>query len=370
MRAASFVLFCVLPAASAHAGLYQGSDGSDGACAFGGAVSVPDDGRFDCESVTFTADTVFVPGSTNSPVYLLSQGAVVIPLGIAIRVNGEAGRADQVRSRGGPGGFAGGLSATGSLLPGGGLGPGGGSIGRNAGHARFADDDERRGRYGDNALLSLIGGSGGGGGQTRGGGGGGGALLIASDVSIAVSGSIEAIGGSSLDGGVGSGGAVRLVSPLISGAGTINVGAPSKTGGLAGSVGRIRFDARTPVSTIAVIGDLSQGHNLSAMGGRRSRQSFQFITIDGERVSATTTTLEVPSAQARSIDVTYRLDELFLPSDEGVRVRLSPEHGPPTELHPYINNGPFLMSSKFSVPGGQRAVLEMFTAYTEYQGGS
>jgi hypothetical protein len=201
----------------------------------------------------------FVKNANNTPVYLLSQGDVVIKGRIYISGGGSAG--DRGPGLGGPGGFDGGRRGVDALPPGDGQGPGGGRAGNHsgsntegsAGNGNFINlhgngSTNIGAVYGNAALIPLIGGSGGGGTPGYGGGGGGGAILIASNTRIFLDGAsdgnhfIDATGGEWGTSGAyngGSGGAVKLVAPVITGGIRIYVGNRNGTGG----PGRIRLDA-------------------------------------------------------------------------------------------------------------------------------
>lgn len=229
-----------------------GSDGSYGPLVVTNntVLPIPDQGVFHCTTIEIASGATlsFTPNALNTPVYLLAQSNVVIAG--AITVNGSP---HNVSGRGGPGGFSGGASARPGLPPGDGHGPGGGKAGTTgdsnqkgfSGNGSFGGvhtvtASTNHGRiYGNTLLIPLIGGSGGGGrpdGYT--GGGGGGAILIASDTSIRLSGSIQARGGAGQYFGSGSGGGVRLVAPDINGAG----GSIDARSGNDAWTGRIRLD--------------------------------------------------------------------------------------------------------------------------------
>ena len=162
----------------------------------------------------------------NGPVFWLASGAVQID-GV-IDLDGEDGQGLSptgvpMPTVPGAGGFAGGVKGGPGFGPFGGPGLSGGSQScfRNA----FGG-----GGPGNRFLVPLSGGSGGasGGGDASrvgwGGGAGGGALLIASSVSITVTGTIMANGGDGFSfqcGGGGGGGGLRLVAPIITGTGAL-----------------------------------------------------------------------------------------------------------------------------------------------------
>ena len=107
---------------------------------------------------------------------------------------------------------------------------------------------------GNQFLVPLTGGSGGGGSGAGGdggsGGAGGGAILIASSVSITVTGTITAVGGGGSGGGAGGG--IRLVAPAIAGTGTITAAggvAPDPNCNGAGGVVRLEFFQSTFTGT-------------------------------------------------------------------------------------------------------------------------
>lgn len=207
----------------------------------------------------------------SKPVVWLASGSVTIDGNLDL--SGATGHAyvgtgaPAVPSKAGAGGYPGGIGETTSQTWSTGQGPGApkGS-GAGAGHVvpgQGASVANLNGiAYGNDFLLPLVGGSGGSGGTNpggagnsgSGGGAGGGALLIASSVSIRISGSISADGGSagqstvaSGSGGGGSGGAIRLIAPLIMSTGvSANItalGGPPFGGAGFGSRGRIRLEA-------------------------------------------------------------------------------------------------------------------------------
>jgi hypothetical protein len=187
-----------------------------------------------------------------NPLVFLAQNAVTI--GGTLDLSGEPGPVYvssnvslRVPSTPGAGGFSGGLGSFGSnpAQPGNGPGGGGFSVSSNCQGIPLG------GAFSGNSfLVPLVGGSGGAGGAVASGGAGGGALLIASSVSITVTGSITAQGGVGSSSGSGAGGAIRLVAPTITGTGSLSVvGGPNNYGcngtnnaGGAGS-GVIRLEA-------------------------------------------------------------------------------------------------------------------------------
>ena len=284
------LLAVVLTAQMSLAVFSSGSDGSDGAFSPSADVEValPDDGVLQYTTVDIPAGVTvtFTKNASNTPVKILASGDVTIE-GI-INVSGKNSPSVVVPGEGGPGGYGGGKGGLqisyGVRGEGTGSGGGGGprtdyhafsGCGGGAGYAVAGGaGDTYSGvlapggvggfAYGNARLLPLFGGSGGGGaGGTTGGvggsgGGGGGVILIASDTTITVNGTILANGGNGIAGtagltgagGSGSGGAIRLVANAITGEGTISavggapVGGKNCTSG-GGSVGRINLEANS-----------------------------------------------------------------------------------------------------------------------------
>lgn len=257
----------------------SGSNGSDGALDLTTPGTVifnpitlgldPDgDHIFHFTTINIGADVILVFRSEAlyGPIFWLASGAVQID-GV-LDLDGEPGQdgieisnfGSRRPAEPGAGGFAGGIGGLRISYSGGqlstpshaGFGPGGGQATSNhgwgAGHARVGSGGGAA--YGSPFVVPLVGGSGGGGGSYTGcgGGAGGGAILIASSVSIAINGTIQAKGGrggdcaSSYYGGGGSGGAIRLAAPSIAGSGSLLVTGGSSTVYI-GSEGRIRLEA-------------------------------------------------------------------------------------------------------------------------------
>lgn len=238
-------------------GFVAGSDGSLGDVVIDAntTLPLPPDGKLHYKSLKVNSGVRlnFTRNARNTPVFILSQGDVVVDG--TIDVNGGAGSSNS-GGLAGPGGFDGGRPGFGAEVPpGDGYGPGGGKGGVGNCNPNSVDGvgggsygsrigGQRNGpTYGGSLLIPMVGGSGGGGltGQPGfGGGGGGGAILISANTRIAVAGVIEARGGGAPGGcgqHLGSGGGVRLVALKVEGAGRIDV----RSGGAAG-VGRIRVD--------------------------------------------------------------------------------------------------------------------------------
>jgi hypothetical protein len=251
---AGFLLVSLGAAELAAQGFNAGSNGSLGDVVIAAStnIALPPDGvlHFASLRVESGATVTFTRNARNTPVYILSQGDVVVNGTIDVSGSGRTANAGGV---GGPGGFDGGSPGFGAeTLPGNGYGPGGGQGG---GNNCFGDAGQSGGgsfgtagigvaagaTYGNQNMIPMIGGSGGGGafGANAGGGGGGGAVLIASNTRILVDGTILASGGAAgaCHNG-GSGGSIRLVSMAVAGAGNLSAFA----GGGGGS-GRIRVDS-------------------------------------------------------------------------------------------------------------------------------
>ena len=253
--------------AGAQATFNSGSDGSDGPLLLAASTTLdlPADGVFNFTTVEIKPGVVltFNRNSLNTPVYILATGDITVDG--TIDVSGSSGPADALApGAGGPGGFDGGVPGVFSSLPSAGQGPGGGlggdsengNGGASAGAAAYggrtnqitANDGNT---YGSPLLVPLVGGSGGGGTSGdpgRGGGGGGGAILLASNIQVAISGTVKARGGDNegnpRSAGQGSGGAIRIVAPIVSGTGTLDVkgGHSNTANNNDGGRGRIRID--------------------------------------------------------------------------------------------------------------------------------
>jgi hypothetical protein len=219
-------------------------------------INLPEDGKLHFKSLTVNADKRlrFNRNTNNTPVYILSQGDVII--NGAVDVNGFNSPTDTpIGGKGGPGGFDGGKPGFGAEVPpASGYGPGAGrggidvcdsnradNVGSGSYGSQVSGNPQFGPTYGSPLLIPLLGGSGGGGtaGQPgRGGHGGGGAILIAANTRIVIAGIVEALGGGPgpcFTGG--SGGGIRLVAPKVEGTGRIDVRGPQNAGH-----GRIRVD--------------------------------------------------------------------------------------------------------------------------------
>lgn len=278
------------------------SDGTDGALDFTGTapgttimfdpttfmppLDADGDGIYHFTTITIPVDVTIrlradkVPGA----MHWLAQGAVVIDG--TLDLSGEDGHppvSSQVfPAIPGPGGFFGGLGRTPFSSKTNGFGPGGAiafsTQGTGGSYATPGFDGGAFGTpetYGNTFIMPLLGGSGGSGANIgpglfevgAGGGAGGGAILIASNDSISLTGTISSTGGDGYDtpiintfwydGGTGSGGAVRLLAPVITGVGSISASGgiigPAQSG--LGGLGRVRIESFDYLFTGTITGD-------------------------------------------------------------------------------------------------------------------
>lgn len=351
----------------------SGSTGSDGALSF-----APNSGTivFDPAALNLDADgdgvyhftTITIPAGTTvrlgaaklgegRPVVWLASGAVTIAGNVDLNgAGGHGSTAVPAPSEAGAGGFAGGSGGTASGAPAqAGSGPGGGRVaaGKNGGSAaHFGPGSEASHLacaptgvpYGNRFLLPLLGGSGGGGGaggtvNGLGGGAGGGALLIASSVSIDLTGSIQARGGapgsglgSNLKGGGGSGGAVRLMAPDLRGTGTVDVSPfpDFVNSACPGAPGRIRLEAFriTGLTNAGPLNSVTKGRpvNVFLPANAPSVRISRIGTVD---VRANPTgSYEAPDAVLNeSSPVTLTIVASNIPLGTQVQVTLVPDDG-------------------------------------------
>jgi hypothetical protein len=324
-----------------------GSDGSLGDVVISETTTIdlPADGKLHYKSLTVNAGTEmrFNRNVRNTPVFILSQGDVV--MNGVIRVNGAFGSGNDGGAPG-PGGFGGGKPGFGTTSPGFGYGPGGGTFGNNsfcacasdASGGAFGVAGHRNGKtYGNTFLIPLIGGSGGGGtfgSPGSGGGGGGGAIQIASNTRISVAGTIDATGGdnrgSSVNGG--SGGAIRLVALKVEGGGHLNA-----TGGNGGGAGRLRVDTldRTGIR-FTFSGNSSVGGNLFSLPTVLPR--LETIEVAGNVVPEggvpQTFLLPFGSTPERTVKIQARDFGKVVP----IRITLTPDTGSPVIVDAEVDN--------------------------------
>lgn len=252
------ILFAALTS-SVHADISVGSDGSDGVfnpttdveidlglaatASWDTPAPVAGQGVYDPEkwAVVFKYSSINIPSGVdvtftnhpkNAPVVWLVQGDVTIAGNVLV--------GDDSPSQ--PGGFAGGIAAN-TNPAGQGYGPGGGRQDSHGGSYGTGGSGGPVVTYGNPKVLPLMGGSGGSGAADPGGAGGG-AILIASDLTITIDGTVRS-DGQYVDwyGGGGSGGAIRVIADSVTGGGGLFArGAPtSQPGGL----GRIRVEGNT-----------------------------------------------------------------------------------------------------------------------------
>ncbi len=326
----------------------------------------------------------FVKNANNTPVYLLSQGNVLIQG--RIYVSGGASQTDRGPGLGGPGGFDGGRRGVDPLPPGDGQGPGGGRAGTHDGSNTQGSAGEgnyinRSGNgstnigviYGNAALIPLIGGSGGGGTPIYGGGGGGGAILIASNTEIFLDGAsngnhfIDATGGEFGTGGAyngGSGGAVKLVAPVIRGGMRINVSNRNGTGG----PGRIRLDAvnfgGAGLNYHSPNLSLSYGSML-ATGIEGTLPRLELVSVAGNSLpvgNVATGFILLPNGSAGLQPVVVRARNFG--TKVPVNVVLMPDNGPTLETAAIIDNttaNPATVTVNVNVPANTPVKVHVWT---------
>jgi hypothetical protein len=419
-----------------------GSSGADGA--FDPAVStdlqLPPSGVLNFTTVNVRSGVTvrFKRNTANTPVVILATGNVSIAgivdvSGDAAPAAGTAGNGaigdDGQPGKGGPGGFDGGAgasaTATAGTKGGYGLGPGGGgygessfpswpcanssggNVGGSGGSYATAGSNNSTASftcgaysftqqpagttYGSPQLLPLIGGSGGGGGgggatfDGAGGGGGGGAILIASNATVNITGSLLANGGKGGDtggsgggaaGGGGSGGAIRIVADTISGNGTLNAkpgaaGAVGTTTGYttsgagAGGYGRIRLEANSitrngPIDPIASA-DLPGPVQVAGL------PTLTITSVAGVAAPANPTgvaDITLPANTPNPVTVTFSTTSV--PPGNTVKLTVTPTNG-----SPLVVVSPALTGSTASATASVQAalpvgpsVLQATTTYT------
>lgn len=339
-------------------GFNAGSNGSLGAVVIetNTVIELPPDGILHYQSLTVNAGATvtFQRNVRNTPVFILSQGDVVVDG--TINVSGGA-PSQHTGGRGGPGGFDGGKPGNGpELPPGAGYGPGGGRAGDNecntpgvssagGSYATFGRA-ATNGIYGDKFLINLIGGSGGGGSSSNtghGGSGGGGAILIAANTRIAVNGTILARGGFTFGcANAGSGGAIRLVAFRVEGNGALNAsgGGSGNFGASAnvGGAGRIRVDTieRDNLNFSTPGSSFTAGGNLIALPPVAARLAT--IEAAGNTVAEgsgpVTFILPFGSSPERTVKVQARDFGRNVP----ILVTLTPDSGSPVTVEAEVDN--------------------------------
>jgi hypothetical protein len=351
-----------------------GSDGSlgDVVIATSTNLDLPPDGKLKFKSLTLNSGVTlsFNRNAKNTPVYILSQGDIVISG--TITVDG-ATRIINTGGAGGPGGFDGGKPGFGAdALPGDGYGPGGGHSGINTcsddavtaqgGGYGTTRSSFSGSTYGNSTLIPLVGGSGGGGGAndpSGGGGGGGGAIMLAANSRVAVNGRINARGGGNffcLNGG--SGGAIRLVSFKVEGSGTLD----TSNGGNSGQ-GRIRIDTviRTNLN-FSMTGVSTVGGNLLTFPP--TVPSLAVIQAAGNNIpegsDPVVFTLPFGSSTNRTIRIQARDFARNLP----IRVTLTPDSGAKQVFDTAVDNttvNPAIVDVPVTVPVNTLVTVHCWT---------
>jgi hypothetical protein len=373
------LIVCAAFIAFAHTAVYAqgfnaGSDGSLGDVVISAdtRLDLPPDGKLNYKSLTVNAGVRlnFNKNARNTPVFILSQGDVIIDG--TIDVNGFT----PTRNNGGasgPGGFDGGKPGFGAEVPpGNGYGPGGaiaGDANCDANTSAGAGSYGRAGMhggptYGSVLLIPIIGGSGGAGGAGQpggGGGGGGGAILIGSNTRIQVNGRIEARGGgpgACFNGG--SGGAIRLVSFRVEGTGLIDV-----SGGSNGGSGRIRVDTIDHSNLLFQFND----NTVTTVGGNLltfppTIPALATIEAAGNAVlqggGPVTFTLPFGSSPDRTVKVQASDFGRVVP----IRVTLTPDSGAPLTVDAQIDNttvNPAVTEIPITVPVNTLVTLHVWT---------
>jgi hypothetical protein len=349
-------------AAPAHAQTLEFDSGSTGALGDvvitnDTTIVLPADGVLHYKSfaVKNQAAVRFVKNAHNTPVYLLSQGDVVIEGRIYVSGGGSAGQFGP--GLGGPGGFDGGRRGAGTMPPGDGQGPGGGRAGQesgpssanSAGPGAFlqtwgAGTTNSGAVYGNAALIPLIGGSGGGGAPGAGGGGGGGAILIASNTRISMPDNrnhfIDATGGEWGTSGAwngGSGGAIKLVAPRIA---VTRLFVQNRNN--SASPGRARLDAVD--YTGSNFGYVSPPHALSygsmlATGLEGNQPRLELVSVAGAPLPTNTVAngfILLPPGSAGEQPVVVRARNFG--TQVPVSVVVAPDNGPTVTVPAVINN--------------------------------
>jgi hypothetical protein len=382
-RPASYRVLVLLVTAGASWAVFaqvnSGSNGSDGALnpATDLVINMADhpDGIYQYTSVNipFGVKVSFLPNANNTPVVWLIQSNCTIAGDLL--VNGVDTTNIVSGAKAGPGGWGGGNAALSPLLlPGAGLGPGGGTVGTDTtylgGNASFATTGDCNTIqppantyppqfpagpiYGNIFGLPLVGGSGGSGGRDVGGGGGGGAILVAATGTITVSGSIRARGGSggywyevtgfgnywSGFAGAGSGGAIRLVATTLSGGGTLDASGGQALFGITGSgyafnsggSGRIRLDGLNILFNGPTTGIITSGFQPIIIPPANQALSLAIQSVAGIAVPQNPTgtpvppDVIVPGQQANPVSIVIRC--VNIPLNTAITVDIKPADGP------------------------------------------
>lgn len=344
---------------------------------------LPPDGRLHYKSFTLQRGAAlrFIKNAHNTPVYLLSQGDVVIEGGIFVSGGGSAGQFGP--GLGGPGGFDGGRRGAGTMPPGDGQGPGGGRAGLESGPATpnsagsgvflqpwGAGSTNYGAVYGNAALIPLMGGSGGGGTPNAGGGGGGGAILIASNTRISMPDAgnhfIDATGGewgtsSAWNGG--SGGAIKLVAPRIA---VTRLWVQNRNN--TASPGRVRLDAVD--YTGSNFGSVQPPHALSygsmlATGLEANQPRLELLSVAGQPLPTNSVAngfILLPTGSTGDQPVVIRAQNFG--TQVPISVVVAPDNGPTVTVPAVINNttqNPATTSVTVSIPANTPVKINVWT---------
>jgi hypothetical protein len=370
---------------SAHAqGFDAGSNGSLGDVVITNDVQIPlpPDGKLHFKSLTVVSNAYvsFTRNANNTPVYILSQGDVLL-----------SGRLDVSGGNpfiggpglGGNGGFDGGRPGIGEMPPGDGRGPGAGKAGSGGGgagsesspgigvfltRAVSVNATTNSGYpYGNAALIPLIGGSGGGGAYTGGGGGGGGAILVASNTKIefgASFGNISATGGQWIGGywNHGSGGAVKLVAPTIDGPTRIEV--QTRGRGIEAGAGRVRMDA---INYPANLGQVYPQQSLSfgsmlATGLEGTAPRLAVISLAGRDTTTNSTPVILPNGSAPEQPVVIQAANFG--TKVPISIVINPDNGPEVIVESEIDNtgaNPATRTISIPIPANTPIKLNVWT---------
>jgi hypothetical protein len=360
-----------------------GSDGSLGDVVIteNTTIDLPPDGKLHYKSLVVNAgvEVTFKANVRNTPVFILSQGDVVVDG--AVRVNGGRG-SNTDGGVPGPGGFGGGKPGFGTIAPGAGYGPGAGKGGEfsccfgasaaDGAHGSSGFNNSKT--YGNTFLIPLIGGSGGGGSTGSpgfGGGGGGGAIQIASNTRIAINrgGSVEARGGEGrLSSAVssGSGGAIRLVALRVEGAGLLDATAVSRG---TDARGRIRVD------TLEHDGLRFNFQGITSVGGNLFSLPTNIPRLDTIEVGGTgdipgtvipvgsppqTIFLPFGSTPERTVKIQARDFAKVVP----IRITLTPDTGSPVTVDTEVDNtvaNPAVVTVPVTFPVNSKVTVHCWT---------
>lgn len=372
----------------AHAALAQGFDaGSNGS--LGDVVitndtqiALPPDGRLHYKSLQIldNAYVSFARNANNTPVYILSQGDVILQG----RLDVSGGNPFQGGpGLGGNGGFDGGRPGIGEVPPGDGRGPGAGKAGSGGGGAGSesapgigvfltrsvaVNATTNSGYpYGNAALIPLIGGSGGGGSYAGGGGGGGGAILVASNTKIEFGGTygnIYATGGQWISGywNHGSGGAVKLVAPTIAGPTRIEV--QTRGRGIEAGAGRVRMDA---INYPAALNNVSPQQALSygamlATGLEGTAPRLAVLKVAGRDTTTNATPVILPNGSAPEQAVVIEASNFG--TKVPISVVINPDNGPQVTVDTEIDNtatNPATKTINVPIPANTPIKLNVWT---------